>query len=77
MPFAGGLDRDQRHLIGGQPALELSLALAGIGNTERFTRGQDVDIKPAFADVDPHVSFALGLLFGHFLALHAGLSSDS
>src|SRR5206468_1698137 len=30
--------------------------------------------EPGFADIDSHARFALGLLFGHILALHAGLA---
>src|SRR4029079_1210417 len=60
-----------------KPALELADAFAAVGHPARIPTGQDVDIKPVFTDVDSHVRFGLGLLFGRFLALHAGPTSPS
>src|SRR5215204_1276083 len=72
MPFAGGLDNDQSDLQAQQPTLKLADTLAIVRNPQRFATGQRVDIKPAFADIDSHARLGLGLLFGRFLALHAG-----
>jgi hypothetical protein len=72
MPFPGGLDRDQREIEAHEPPLELANPLASIGHAQPFVGGQRVDIEPVFADIDSHVRLGLGLLFGRFLALHAG-----
>src|SRR6266508_133539 len=72
MPFAGGLDHHQREIDAPEPTLELADPFASVGHAQPFVRGQHVDIKPIFADVDSHARLRLGLLFGRFLALHAG-----
>src|SRR5262249_42905890 len=74
MPLAGRLDRDQAYVVALEPTLESAMAFAGIGNPQCLVGRQDVDIEPAFADIDSHARFAFGLLFGHVLALHAGLA---
>src|SRR5262249_44849987 len=55
-----------------QPTLELANSLTIVGHAQSFLTGQRVDIKPIFADIDSYARLGLGLLFGRFLALHAG-----
>src|SRR5262249_339553 len=52
--------------------LELANSLTIVGHAQSFLTGQRVDIKPIFADIDSYARLGLGLLFGRFLALHAG-----
>src|SRR5580698_5179065 len=72
MPLAGRLDCNECDLVMRQPTLELANASAVIGNAQPFVGRQHVGVKPTFADIDSHVRLDLGLLFGRFLALHAG-----
>src|SRR5262249_3912211 len=55
-----------------EPTLELADPIASVGHAQSFLTGQRVDIKPIFADIDSYARLGLGLLFGCFLALHAG-----
>ena len=57
--------RDSQRLSWRMPAQRISHA-------QPFAGGQHVGVEPAFADIDPHARLGLGLLFGRFLALHAG-----
>src|SRR5580704_12178919 len=72
MPLAGRLDRNKCNPVMRQPTLELANASAGVGNMQSVIARQHVSVKPTFADIDSHVRLNLGLLFGRFLALHAG-----
>ena len=74
VPLAGGLDHDQAEVVALEPTFERAMALMAVGDAERLFGGQNMDIEPGFADIDSHARFALGLLFGHILALHAGLA---
>ena len=56
----------------GEPALQLADALARIGHPQPLAAGQDTDVEPVLAHVDAYARLGLGLLFGRFLALHAG-----
>src|SRR5262249_2074946 len=72
MPFAGGFHHHQREIEAPEPTLELADPIASVGHAQSFLTGQRVDIKPIFADIDSYARLGLGLLFGRFLALHAG-----
>jgi hypothetical protein len=72
MPFAGGLDDNERDVVAHKPTLELTNTRAVIGHAQPFVGSQHVDIEPTFADIDSHARLGFGLLFGRFLALHAG-----
>src|SRR6202023_269655 len=72
MPLAGGLDHDQGEVEAHEPTLELANPVARVRHAQPLIGGQYMDIEPVFADIDSHVRLGLGLLFGRFLALHAG-----
>jgi len=52
--FACGLDDDPLYPINLEPAFELPMALGRVGNAKSLARGQEMDIEPGFANVDPH-----------------------
>ena len=72
MPLAGSLDHNQGEVEAHEPTLEPANPVARVGDAQLFVAGQQVDVEPIFADIDSHVRLGLGLLFGRFLALHAG-----
>src|SRR5580704_17662330 len=71
MPLPGCFDSNQFHFAAKQPSLELADPSSRVGHTQRLRRRKDVNVEPAFAHVDSCGTFP-SLLFGHFLALHAG-----
>src|SRR5262249_55833935 len=49
-------------------------AVTSVGYPQGGSGGNHVHVEPAFADIDSCIRLACGLLFGRFLALHAGLA---
>src|SRR5258706_8789654 len=71
MPFASGLNRHELGLMAKKPALELANPFSRVGYAQRCRGRQSMCIKPGFAYVDTYGTIQ-SLLFGRFLALHAG-----
>src|SRR6195256_3057547 len=73
VPFTGRFDRDQLDIVLRKATLEQTVSLRIVLNPQLDSGGQNVDVKPVLANVDSDVRLA-ALLFGRFLALHAGLA---
>ena len=70
LPVASTTTR--REVEAREPALELADALARVGHPQPPRRRPDADVEPVLAHIDSYARLGLGLLFGRFLALHAG-----